>query len=371
MLYERVFHDELVRNGGRPWYPIHLLEEVSKNPREYTELLRAWQIFPEALPDDFEVYEGQFVRWVGFGEWQRKIRDEFEGRISEYTAWAKRLLAKHSFERPFEFDEDPKRQDKLTTWIEYMTNEVNFYNVRYAWYERRGKWYDEQWKRLADSGVLQPDETREFILNGKSSFQYTAEEAQARKALDSAHSALFSAHKAIFDPSQPSDLSSQAYAAAESKLDTARQSFESIKKRNDLVVEFCQETSNYRETESRAKRHSILLKWIQEQVPLIAAELGQLNTAESASDAGLGGRDDRAAEPRARKHSRDSITQDDRPTPKHPRRHVDPKADDNPSTSASATITSQDARATATVHMPSTDILGPTAEVPEGTPHAL
>jgi hypothetical protein len=210
VLYERVFHDELVRNGGRPWYPIHLLDEVSKNPREYSELLRAWQIFPEALPDDFEVYGRQFARWVGFGEWQRKIRDEFEGRISEYTAWAKKVLAKHSFKRPFEFDEDSKRQDKLTTWIEYMTNEVNFYNVRYAWYERRGKWYDEQWERLADSGVLQPDETREFILNGKSSFQHTAEVAHAQRALDSAHSALFSAHKAIFDPSQPSDLSSQA-----------------------------------------------------------------------------------------------------------------------------------------------------------------
>jgi len=40
---ERVYYDELVKNGGWPWYSIHFLEEVFKNPKEYDELLYYWQ----------------------------------------------------------------------------------------------------------------------------------------------------------------------------------------------------------------------------------------------------------------------------------------------------------------------------------------
>ncbi|PHH88433.1 hypothetical protein CDD83_7532 [Cordyceps sp. RAO-2017] len=49
---EREFHDEFVADGGRPWYPIHLLDDVSKNPRKYHELLRYWQgDFPDENQD--------------------------------------------------------------------------------------------------------------------------------------------------------------------------------------------------------------------------------------------------------------------------------------------------------------------------------
>ncbi|KAK4131478.1 hypothetical protein BT67DRAFT_486143 [Trichocladium antarcticum] len=355
--YERVYHDELVRNGGRPWYPIHLLEEVSKNPREYSELLRAWQPMPEALPYSFAVFEMQFGRWVRFGEWQRKKRAEFEGRMSEYTAWAKKLLAKDSVPRSFEFHEDPTRQDKLTTWIEYLTHEVYFYKFRYAWHERRQKWYSKQWQKVVDSGLLRPHETFEFIMGLDSSFQRSNEKGQARKAVESAQSALSSAQQAISDSSQPSASALQTLSAAQSRLDSARESFDVIKKRNDSVYDFFIKTSKYRETKSKAERHVMLLQWIREQVPLVEAELQQLDTTDGASDVGLGVRDDgpaeageghqtvkqrksgeekqlflsaggTAAETRAQKRSRDNHAQDDTPPPKRSRHHVHPKTSD-------------------------------------------
>ena len=78
---------------------------------------------------------GQWLRWMQFREWQAKRRKEFEGRISEYTEWAKEFLQnRHSFIVPFEFefDEDPRRQDRLAAWIEYPAYEHNFYTARYA-----------------------------------------------------------------------------------------------------------------------------------------------------------------------------------------------------------------------------------------------
>ncbi len=282
-----MFHDELVKNGGRPWYPIHLLEEVSKNPREYNKLLQAWQEYPDAQPDDWEVFGRQHLRWHWFREWQGKRRKEFEGRISEYTGWAKRfLLNRHAFTAPFafEFAEDPKHQDQLTTWIEYLTYEYNFYSQRYEWHKRREKWYNAQWKKLMDSGVLRPHETHEFILDVESSFQHTSERTQAEQAVKLARSAVPSAQQAIPDPRCPPLSARRRLTAAQSKLDAAIQSFESIKRRNDLVTEFCRTTQNYRDAKRNAERHIILLQWIREQVPLIELELDRSMVAKSSLD---------------------------------------------------------------------------------------
>ncbi|KAJ9137658.1 hypothetical protein NKR23_g8955 [Pleurostoma richardsiae] len=172
---EREDHDALVNDGGRPWYPVHLLEEVSKHPREHSGLLRAWQPYPDAQPDDWMVFGRQLLRWHLFREWQRRRRKQFEGRIAEYTQWARIfLLNTHSYTAPveFEFNEDPKKQDQLTTWIEYLAYEHNFYSCRYAWYKRREKWYEAQWNKLVDSGVLGPRETYEFIWNDECTFQH-------------------------------------------------------------------------------------------------------------------------------------------------------------------------------------------------------
>lgn len=44
---KRVYYGELIRKGGRPWYPIHLIELVSKYPSDSRDLLWAWQEFPD------------------------------------------------------------------------------------------------------------------------------------------------------------------------------------------------------------------------------------------------------------------------------------------------------------------------------------
>jgi hypothetical protein len=105
----------------------------------------------------------------------------------------KRRLAQHGFTRPFELDEDPKRQDKLTTWIEYL-------NYEYSWYDRYTRMvkrlqlkHDEAWKKLVDSKVLKPSETEEYLRSEECGFRRQSEEDAATKAVESAKLAAKSA----------------------------------------------------------------------------------------------------------------------------------------------------------------------------------
>ncbi|KAL2256003.1 hypothetical protein VTK26DRAFT_2362 [Humicola hyalothermophila] len=374
---ERVYHDELLMKGGRPWYPIHLIDSISQNPREYSDLLRAWQEFPDAAEADWEVFAKQYMRWYRFGVWQAKRRHEFDGRISDYTGWAKRLLSKLSFTQSFEFDEKPERQDRLTTWIEYLTYEYNLHRVKYARSERRGAWFDKQWQKVADSGLLRPHETREFILRVdgslERSLQDSNEEERARRSLESAQAAVSLAQKAA--SSRPSASASQRLAAAQSKLDSARQSFDAIKKRNDLITEFFVKTERYRQAKRLGERQMILLQWIREQIPLIEAELEKSNAAESsvappdrngdaaeemetANGLSRGGNTELKAHGGKRGH--DSMTDDGEPPPKRPKREVNPKASDRPANASAAAAKSQGSGTVTTVRLQPTD----TAEQP-------
>lgn len=221
--------------------------------------------------------------------------------MPEYTALYKKRLARHSFTRPFEFDEDPKQQDKLTTWIEYMSYEYKWYD-RYARVKRRHKRYDEAWKKLVDSKVLRPHETEEFIWDIESVWQREIEGLRAKQAVESAKSAMLLAQQAV--SSQPSASSRRSLAMAQSWLDSATQSFESFMRRNDLIIEFRRGMAGHRHYTRRAERHSILVRWVRDQIPLIESEMEQAAAAERTVDDKTGvkrGRDNEAEETRGMK----------------------------------------------------------------------
>ena len=143
---------------------------VSKNPGEYRHLLWPWQeVSDHQHAIDWEVFSKQYLRWYQFGYWQRAQREEYHGCIPRYTAWAKKLLARFSLSQPFEFDEDPERQDQLTTWIEYLAYEYSVC-LKYSWYKRDEEWCHLQWVRVENSGLLKPHETYDAMsTDGRSS----------------------------------------------------------------------------------------------------------------------------------------------------------------------------------------------------------
>jgi len=148
-----------------------------------------------------------------------------------------------------------------------------------------------EWKKLVDSNVLRPHETEEYLDDIMSAFKYLRERDEAEEAVVSAKSAVLLARRAIVHPRR-SDLSPeeplQRLRAAQSTLNAASESLKSIKKLNNLVTNFLVRTGNYRTARHEAKRHSILLRWILQQVPLIELELNS-SMAKDDSGAGHGG----------------------------------------------------------------------------------
>ena len=115
------------------------------------------------------MFRGQFQRWENFCEWRaaRRERFFFRGSISEYTEWNKESLAEDSFTPSFQLDEDPERQDRRTTWIEYLTYE-HIMGRKWKAYSyspsRGGGLYRRWWGKPRASGLLKPHETEEVVL---------------------------------------------------------------------------------------------------------------------------------------------------------------------------------------------------------------
>ncbi|KAF7505084.1 hypothetical protein GJ744_001303 [Endocarpon pusillum] len=103
---ETMAYNDLVKHGGRPLYPIELLDKVSRDPERYDDLLRPWKA-PTGTTnkcwDDrdtwspWEVFQRQWWRWREFRDWQRDNRgQEDEGGYSEYVEQRK-LFTKREF----------------------------------------------------------------------------------------------------------------------------------------------------------------------------------------------------------------------------------------------------------------------------------
>jgi hypothetical protein len=341
---QRQEYNALLRIGGRPWFPFDLLEEASEDPEEYREMLAFWRIDVNGFDDIGQVFSKQLGRWLDFRDWQRYVRGipvddgfpEFAEMMKPLVAndiWLARTLsgreldeeikrlweggrtvrgwklhgarvvggfpahietvrcrlARHKFTRTFQLDENPKRQDKLTTWIEYLNFEYWWYDRYASSVKRQQPLYDEAWKKLVDSKVLRPHETEQYVLSDAWGFQQEAEQGRAYKDVKSAEEAA----KAVLastqtEPQRSSFTKSQRFrmlAEAQSRLDTARDSHKSIKQRGDLIGDFREGTKNYRRAKKDAERHNILLRWILEQVPLVEAELKESEEARRSSAA--------------------------------------------------------------------------------------
>ncbi|KUI70589.1 hypothetical protein VM1G_06061 [Cytospora mali] len=320
---EKRNYNELVINGGRPLYPIHLIDEVAKDPVAHWDMLRPWLDYPPDFNPDpdchlnWSVFKLQLASWLEFRRWQAHNRREGRPRYVEvdyhfgaldqaynifvwefrrasptYTEAVQNLLAQYGFTRPFKFHEDPTQQDKLTTWIEYLGYESSM-QYRYDRIAKRLQpGYNEAWKRLVDSNVLRDFETEEYINKIECALRHQSEEDQASKTVKSAKSAIaavIKSHQEVIDDPRDPLLSPAAHIrrmmTVKSSLDAAKASLKLIKKRNNLVTDFKRATRNYQIAKDDAACYSMRVRWIMDQVPLIETELNESSVTKARPDA--------------------------------------------------------------------------------------
>ncbi|KAK7429751.1 hypothetical protein QQZ08_003777 [Neonectria magnoliae] len=340
--YEIEAYHELVDDGGRPSYPIDLIRDVYRDPDNYAEMLRPWQ---ESLTQVRAkgIFQRQLQRWQDFRKWQNDnrgcedddggfpayveqkkrwikqdclkepgtkllakieadpscLKSEWDRRQGErqrqrhhcrergcrgfrdYAKAVKRRLTRHDFIQPLELDEDPKKQDKLTTWIEYLNYEYWWLDKYTNNIKRLEPEHDELWQELVDKKILRPHETKEFVRTDASGMECEAEKDQAMKAVQRAESEA----KRIYvstqeDPKRlriPKAKRISMLKHGTEKLLAAKRRLEQARSRSFLIVQFVRATFGYAGAKRDAARHRVLVQWVLDQVPLIEAETNPCN----------------------------------------------------------------------------------------------
>jgi len=199
-----------------------------------------------------------------------------------------RRLAQHGFTRPFQLKEDPKQQDRLATWIEYLNFEYWWLDRYTDTIERLEPHYDKAWQKLVDSKVLRPHETKESVRSLSSLNRQQNEQDRALKAVQRATVKAEQVYTSTqLDPNRlsiPQPERIRRINEAHREFVGAQEKLDSINRRNECIGDFVSDTVALRLAKRDAARHRTLIPWILEQVPLIEAELNQTKARESGSD---------------------------------------------------------------------------------------
>lgn len=206
---------------------------------------------------------------------------EFPGGVNflDYVNAARNRLARHGFNRPFQLDQDPKQQDRLSTWIEYLYFEYWWLDRYTQPVERLQPDEHEAWQVLVDSHVLRPHETREDVLDFMNTMREAHQLERAQKAVQKAQGKAEQVYKTyclhpvgtnILRPER-----SQVVWTATRDLMTAKDRLAPLLKRHEHLVKYAVETSAYHAATKDAARHRLLLPWILQQIPLIEAEMSK------------------------------------------------------------------------------------------------
>ncbi|KID85143.1 ankyrin 2,3/unc44, partial [Metarhizium majus ARSEF 297] len=277
-----------IEDDGDGGFPAYL--ESMKRIREwgmlkdaYVEWLAEIEADPSSVKKDWDFEE--FKR----DEQRYRCRESGCDGFSQYAEAVKRRLARHNFTRPFYLHEDPKQQDKLTTWIEYLNFECWWLDRHTRAIEHFKPAHDKAWKELVDLKMLRTHETPESVRTDESSMQDQAEEDQAREAVERATSEAERVYTMTQkDPQRlriPTAKRISMMKAAAIKLNAAKERLQWIKRRNHQITTFVRGTFGYDGAKKDAARQSMLVQWVLEQVLLIEAEMTESETNKARSNA--------------------------------------------------------------------------------------
>lgn len=260
-------------DGGFPAYVEWRKYLIQRDhlPRSRMRLLAEIEADPSSLKSGWDLRQSQRER-------QRHLCREHGCRgFRDYNRAVKRRLARQGFTQPFQLNKDPKKQDQLTTWIEYLNSEYWWLDKYASDIERLEPEHDKLWQELVDENVLRPHETNEFVRTDASSMECERDKGQTRKDVQRAESEA----KRIYiltqeDPNRlhiPQRKRISMMNNSRENLLAARQRSEQAQKRSHLIVQFVRATFGYAQAKRDATRHRTLVQWVLDQVPLIESEV--------------------------------------------------------------------------------------------------
>jgi len=332
---ETAYYEELVEDGGRPVCHIRYLNMISDNPARFRAAISLWNR-EEA---DWRIFGTQLRRWKEFRMWQRdnrgivdmdaefaahldarkrkwrrfglanettldrlasfvdredwnsrrirRLEEVRELRITDfalYVAAVKKRLAGHNFTQSFNLEQNPRHQDVLTTWIEYLNFEYWWADKFEAWNQPNVPAHDKAWKALEDAGLIQPDETEDDIWSVSQGMQRMLQLDAARRLAKDAKAYLEQVERDAPDPEAPQSTSSRRaklLEAAQTKHKEAHTSLLLLEARRKAFDRFQEAFRDYWDNKKTTDRHKARAAWVQDQVPIIEAEIQNANPTKT------------------------------------------------------------------------------------------
>ncbi|CAI6085840.1 unnamed protein product [Clonostachys chloroleuca] len=194
---ERGDYHLLLADGGRPFYSIEKLDAVQQDPDSHYDLIGPWKHLDSFSGGLFEndVFQRQLDRWEQFRRWQLEHRNQdaqacekhiekvrtmyarFAGRCTMHASLLAELddhadsferdrfqaRDRHGFLDHIDLDLDPKKQDELPTWAEYVHFEFWWLAAYERVLERATPKMRRQWEKLHEQGIFDKDETFDVV----------------------------------------------------------------------------------------------------------------------------------------------------------------------------------------------------------------
>lgn len=273
---ERRSYDELIKDGGRPFYNIELLDDVGSNPQRHRELLSPW--WPENS-DFFLVFSPQWIKWRTFRLWQKSSRQIFESRLSEFIDVCARCLEKNFYFGPLELEQDSHRQSKLTTWLEYLCYECREYEPLERVYKKHEKTYKEALQSIIDLGLESHDV--EKVIWGESGFEHRCRDrrsfAEHARRMRRREKHL---HLKIEASRRPRPGLGDQLKQARARLKKDEKALKQLRKQDDLIEKIKHRFSSYYlGIVQPARQKESYIAWVRDQIPLIHHEMGRMEQA--------------------------------------------------------------------------------------------
>lgn len=225
-----------------------------------------WQKIQTDFGDHVVVYvSGSYCSWFLFVQRGRYIPEQ--RGFPEYVEALKERLAKHGFTRTFHLDKDPDRQDKLTTWIEYLGYE-------YWWLDQ---YTDKKAEERLDMNLFWVFETEDYLVADIHIGQLEKAKDNAEKRLESAKVAVMVLRRFLSELGYLQGSSSrlrQRLFNAEAKVERAVKEYNFIEKRYHRLIGDSSHMDRHNVIKNaNTTCQSILLQSLVKEVPLIELEL--------------------------------------------------------------------------------------------------
>ncbi|KAG6012931.1 hypothetical protein E4U43_007578 [Claviceps pusilla] len=245
---------------------------------------------------DFKEPGGIWHRIQRDRNWQRRYQREPECMgFLDYEKALTIRLARHGFTQLFRLADDPKQQDKLTTWIEYLGFEYWWLDRYTTSFERKRHRYFNDWEEQRKLGLFEKEETPESVLTKAGNAHLQARFDQAGIHVREIQSEVRKLEE-IFEE-DPDRISTSREQCME-MMEEARQRLEAARKAHLQLKRafghFFDKTSYYPRAKRNVACQQNLVNWVVKQVPVIEAEQKSsmaLSETQTQSSADVAARD--------------------------------------------------------------------------------